>query len=89
MALTITTEAGPTTGTRSRALPFTFFTGAAMQLIDAKAVGDMLGVSWRTVLRLADARKDNFPWGLKVGALRRGRLDDVTKWIDSQARRAG
>jgi excisionase family DNA binding protein len=38
-------------------------------LIDAKEAGRVLGCSWRTVLRLADAGK--IPCGVKLGALRR------------------
>jgi excisionase family DNA binding protein len=39
------------------------------RLIDAKATGQKLGCSWRTVLRLADAGR--IPRGYKIGALRR------------------
>ena len=42
------------------------------RLIDAREAGRMLGCSWRTVLRLADAGK--LPWGCKLGALRRWEL---------------
>ena len=41
---------------------------SALRLIDAKAVGRMLGCSWRTVYRQADAGR--IPWGVKLGALR-------------------
>jgi excisionase family DNA binding protein len=51
----------------------------AQRLIDAKAVGDMLGCSQRTVFRLAD--EGRMPWGLKVGALRRWNGSEVETWI--------
>ena len=38
----------------------------ARRLGDAKAVSQMLGFSWRTVYRLADAGK--IPSGFKIGA---------------------
>lgn len=40
----------------------------AHPLLDTKAVGQLLGCSWQTVLRLADSGK--IPWGVKLGALR-------------------
>lgn len=36
------------------------------ELLNARQVGEMLGVSWRTVYRLADCGE--IPWGMKVGA---------------------
>jgi excisionase family DNA binding protein len=51
------------------------------RLIDAREVGRLLGCSWRTVLRLADAGR--IPWGVKLGALRRWDLREVEKFIDS------
>jgi predicted DNA-binding transcriptional regulator AlpA len=52
----------------------------AQRLIDAKEVGRILGCSWRTVLRLADAGR--VPWGLKLGALRRWDLREIERFIE-------
>jgi predicted DNA-binding transcriptional regulator AlpA len=49
------------------------------RLIDAKAVGIMLGCSWRHVLRLADAGK--LPWGVKLGALRRWDIQEIESFL--------
>jgi excisionase family DNA binding protein len=49
------------------------------RLGDCKAVGQMLGCSWRTVLRLADAGK--IPPGVKLGALRRWDLAELDAFI--------
>lgn len=49
------------------------------RLIDAKAAGTLLGCSWRTVLRLADAGK--IPWGIKLGALRRWDASELDAFI--------
>jgi predicted DNA-binding transcriptional regulator AlpA len=51
------------------------------RLIDARGVGRLLGCSWRTVLRLADAGR--IPWGVKLGALRRWDLRQVEHFIDA------
>ncbi len=50
------------------------------QLIDVHAVAAMLAVSWRTVLRHADAGL--MPSGLKIGALRRWKESEIKSWID-------
>jgi predicted DNA-binding transcriptional regulator AlpA len=49
------------------------------RLGDCKAVGRILGCSWRTVLRLADAGK--IPPGYKLGALRRWDLSEIELFI--------
>jgi predicted DNA-binding transcriptional regulator AlpA len=49
------------------------------RLGDAKAVGQALGCSWRTVYRLADAGK--IPSGCKLGALRRWDLSEIEAFI--------
>ncbi len=51
----------------------------SLVLIDAKAVGRMLGCSWRTVYRLADAGK--LPRPVKVGRLTRWRKDLIEAYI--------
>ncbi len=52
---------------------------ASLVLIDVKAVGAMLGCSWRTVYRLADAGK--LPRPVKVGRLTRWRKDLIEAFI--------
>lgn len=49
------------------------------RLIDAREAGRMLGCSWRTVYRLADAGK--IPFGLKLGALRRWDQAELNSFI--------
>jgi predicted DNA-binding transcriptional regulator AlpA len=49
------------------------------RLGDAKAVGHLLGCSWRTVYRLADAGK--IPHGFKLAALRRWDLSEIEAFI--------
>ena len=49
------------------------------RLGDAKAVGQVLGCSWRTVYRLADAGM--IPPGYKLGALRRWDLSEIEAFI--------
>jgi excisionase family DNA binding protein len=49
------------------------------RLIDAREAGRILGCSWRTVLRLADAGK--IPWGCKLGALRRWDAAELEAFI--------
>jgi predicted DNA-binding transcriptional regulator AlpA len=49
------------------------------RLGDAKAVGGMLAMSWRTVYRLADAQK--IPPRFKLGALRRWDLAEIEAFI--------
>jgi excisionase family DNA binding protein len=49
------------------------------RLGDAKAVGQLLDVSWRTVYRLADAGK--IPAGMKLGASRRWDLSEIQRFI--------
>ena len=48
-------------------------------MLDAKAVGNRLGCSWRHVLRMAD--QGLMPWGVKLGALRRWDTDELEQWI--------
>jgi excisionase family DNA binding protein len=47
--------------------------------VDAKEVGRLLGCSWRTVFRLADAGR--IPWGVKLGSLRRWDLSQIEDFI--------
>ena len=49
------------------------------RLGDAKAVGRVLDLSWRTVYRLADAGK--IPSGFKLGASRRWDLTQIEEFI--------
>lgn len=56
-------------------------TASIRRLLAVKEVGDRLAVSWRTVLRMADAGK--MPWGLKLGASRRWDGDELEAWIKS------
>jgi predicted DNA-binding transcriptional regulator AlpA len=49
------------------------------RLADAKAVGRVLDLSWRTVYRLADAGK--IPAGFKLGASRRWDLAEIETFI--------
>jgi excisionase family DNA binding protein len=49
------------------------------RLVDAREVARLLGCSWRTVLRLADAGV--IPWGLKLGSLRRWDLSQIEDFI--------
>ena len=51
----------------------------ARRLGDAKAVGRVLDLSWRTVYRLADAGK--IPPGYKLGALRRWDMAEIESFI--------
>ena len=51
------------------------------RLGDAKAVGRVLDLSWRTVYRLADAGK--IPPGYKLGASRRWDLAEIEAFIAS------
>lgn len=52
--------------------------------IDAKAVGRMFGCSWRHILRLADAGK--FPWGVKLGSLRRWDVEELEEFAANGCR---
>jgi predicted DNA-binding transcriptional regulator AlpA len=55
------------------------------RLGDCKAVGQVLGCSWRTVLRLADAGK--IPPGFKLGnALRRWDMAEIEAFIANGCR---
>jgi excisionase family DNA binding protein len=54
------------------------------RLADAREVARLLGCSWRTVLRLADAGL--FPWGVKLGSLRRWDLREVEDFIAAGCR---
>ena len=49
------------------------------RLGDAKAVGRMLDLSWRTVYRLADAGK--IPTGYKLNSARRWDLSEIEAFI--------
>lgn len=49
------------------------------RLIDVKEVGRLLGCSWRTVLRHADAGL--IPRGAKIGALRRWDRAEIDAFI--------
>lgn len=49
-------------------------------LISVKEVSSMLGMSERTVWRLANAGK--MPAALRVGGARRWRRADILSWID-------
>jgi excisionase family DNA binding protein len=51
------------------------------RLIDAREAGRLLGCSWRTVLRLADAGR--IPTGFKLGALRRWDAAELDAFIAS------
>jgi predicted DNA-binding transcriptional regulator AlpA len=51
------------------------------RLGNAKAVGQVLDLSWRTVYRLADAGK--IPSGFKLGASRRWDLAEIEAFIAS------
>ena len=56
-------------------------TERARRLGDCKAVGQVLGCSWRTVIRLAD--RGAIPTGFKLGALRRWDLVELDTFIAS------
>lgn len=49
------------------------------RLGDAKAVGRLLNLSWRTVYRLADGGR--IPAGYKLGASRRWDLSEIESFI--------
>jgi predicted DNA-binding transcriptional regulator AlpA len=51
----------------------------ARRLGDCKAVGQVLGCSWRTVIRLADAGR--IPAGYKLSALRRWDMAEIDAFI--------
>lgn len=59
------------------------------RLLTAKQVAEMLGCSWRTVLRLADAGR--IPFGVKLGALRRWDSQELAAFLAGGCRpvRAG
>jgi predicted DNA-binding transcriptional regulator AlpA len=63
-------------------------TGAILQgthrLGNAKAVGLVLDISWRSVYRLADAGK--IPAGFKLGASRRWDMAEIEEFIRSGCR---
>ena len=48
---------------------------------DCKAVGKVLGMSWRTVIRLATRAKS--PAGYKLGTLRRWDMAEIDAFIAS------
>ena len=58
-----------------------------IMLIDAKAVATMLGCSWRTVYRLADAGK--MPRPVKLGRLTRWRRDLIEAFILNSCKMQG
>lgn len=49
------------------------------RLIDAKEVGRFLGVSWRTIYRLADSGR--IPWGVRIGSLRRWDIRELESFV--------
>jgi excisionase family DNA binding protein len=49
------------------------------ELMDVKAVADLMGCSPRHVARLADTGK--MPASIKLGALTRWRRSDLERWI--------
>ncbi len=51
----------------------------ARRLGDAKKVGEVLDLNWRTIYRLADAGK--IPSGYKLGASRRWDLSEIEAFI--------
>ena len=51
----------------------------ARRMMTAKEVGTRLGMSWRTVLRHADAGL--IPYGVKLGSLRRWDSYLLEEWI--------
>lgn len=53
----------------------------ARRLGDCKAVGQVFGCSWRTVIRLADSGK--IPPGYKLGAIRRWDMAEIESFIAS------
>ena len=55
-------------------------------LLDVKQVADRLGCSWRSIYRLAD--NGQFPFGLKVGNLRRWTPDQIENFIGQQTQQA-
>jgi predicted DNA-binding transcriptional regulator AlpA len=57
----------------------TQFERPTRRLGDVKAVSEMLGYSWRTVLRHAD--RGVIPAGFKLGALRRWDLAEIDAFI--------
>lgn len=52
------------------------------RLLTARQVGEMLGCSWRTVYRMADAGR--LPVGLKLGSLRRWDKAELEAWITAR-----
>ncbi|MBI4717160.1 MAG: helix-turn-helix domain-containing protein [Planctomycetes bacterium] len=51
------------------------------ELLDVRAVAELLGCSARHVLRQADAGL--MPRGVKLGALRRWRREELLRWLDA------
>jgi predicted DNA-binding transcriptional regulator AlpA len=51
------------------------------RLGDAKAVGRVFGLSWRTIYRLAD--RGLIPQGIKIGAARRWDMIEIDNFIKS------
>jgi excisionase family DNA binding protein len=74
---TATPEVSPSAGRQA----VTVTRESSHRLVDAKEVARLLGCSWRTVLRLADA--GIIPWGLKLGALRRWDFQQIQDFIAS------
>lgn len=50
-------------------------TTTTRRYLDMHEVAEMVGCSWRTVLRRAD--DGSLPWGFKLGNLRRWRPEDI------------
>jgi excisionase family DNA binding protein len=57
------------------------------KLLNVKEVADRIGVNWRTILRYADAGK--FPWGLKVGSLRRWTIEEIQDYVEAARKKGG
>lgn len=62
-------------------MPVTTETTPARRLVTAREAAKIVGCSWRTIYRLADAGK--FPAGVKIGALRRWDINEIHAFVDS------
>ncbi len=51
----------------------------ARRLVDVRAVGTLLGLSERTVYRLAD--RGSIPFGVKLGSARRWDVSEIERFI--------
>jgi excisionase family DNA binding protein len=54
------------------------------RLLVAAEVAELLGCSWRHILRMAD--RGDMPWGVKVGHLRRWDVAEIEKWIEGSCK---